>query len=94
MKGAIAAVVLFALLFALDHFRWEILRLSERSAAHNAVFNLGINPLMMRTIFIICALVVGGVIGNWNRIVHARNKYIPLLLTIPLLVLVFIRILN
>ena len=94
LRGAIVAAAMFILLLTLDHFRWELLRLSHHNAAHNAVFNMGIAPVVLGSIFIISAFVVGGVVGNWNRIVLARNKYIPLLLTVPIIALVFIRILG
>lgn len=91
LLGAILAVGLFLLLLALDRFRWELLGLSHRNAAHNAAFNLGIAPLLLGSVFITCAFVVGGVLGNWDRIALARNKYLPLILTIPLIAFVLLR---
>lgn len=88
------AVVLLVALFFVDHYRWELLQLTHRNAAQNAVFNWAVTPLLACATLVVSAFVVGGVLGNWNKITSKRNKLIPLSLAGSILAFYFILILG
>lgn len=92
MRRAIIASSLFVLLLTLNYFRLELLGIVPGYAPHNFGFNILFFLPTLIVILIISGLVIGGVLGQWKKIARPRNKLIPLLLTVPIVALFFLRL--
>ncbi len=89
---AILSVLLLATALFLNYYRYEFFGVVPHSAPNNFWFNFTYFIPLTLASFLFSVIAFSRIIGNWKIRVEIRKKVITLILTIPIIVMFFLRL--